>query len=93
MIKSSALHKKKHGCFPGTSFYSVGRQVAQKHIYQDSRDNDGFVFHPGCFICKDVRFGHCHFVDLIPVANLRRARPETFVKTVPWQQLEIYDYS
>lgn len=91
MIKSSALYINKHGCFPGTSFYLVGGQVAKKHIYQDSRDNDSFVFHPCRFICKDVRFGHCHFVDLIPVSDLHR--PETSVKTVLWQQLEMYDYS
>lgn len=56
-----------------------GYQQAQCDIYQDGGDNDCFILHSCCVICKDIRFGDGHFVNLVPVSDLweRTAEPST----------------
>lgn len=85
MIKTLALKSVAPYVGPGAKSFPIyltpeGRHwkgnlsilylVMQSYTYQDGGDNNCFVFHPCCVICKDIRFGDGHFVNFIPVSNL-----------------------
>lgn len=58
-------------------------------IYQDGGDNDCFVLHSCCFVCEDIWFGDCHFVNFIPVSNLSEEGTVISMKT-PRVHLEYF---